>query len=105
MRLNFSTNWNGKLDCKSFTTFRLQSSKYRVGSVHDVYLKKEMIGTAKVLAIRDMPLRSVNEFIARIDTGCSLEDFRGIIRKMYKNADRELFSLVLLEWQKKMATD
>ena len=99
--INFSCNWNNKLGCNIFTTFRLQNTKYRVGSHHKIHLKGKEKGVAEVVSINDMPLRMVTEGIALIDTGYNLDEFKKIVRKMYKNADRELYSLIFMRWVSK----
>lgn len=100
-KLNFSYNWNNKLGCKCFTTIRIQNTKYKIGSIHEVFHKKERLGIAEVVALRELRIRDLNEFVCRIDTGYSLEETKKILRRMYKNADRELYNFVLLAWKDK----
>ncbi|RYC70014.1 ASCH domain-containing protein [Spirosoma sordidisoli] len=99
--INFQTNWNGKLDCRCFTTFRLAGGKYQVGKIYDIQLNGKSIKKARCLDKRVLRLDQVNEWIARIDTGYSLEEFRNLVQTMYKNIVRDFttqeFVLVLLE--------
>ena len=87
--INFSYNWNNKLDCKSFTTLRLKSDKYLIGHDYEIILniKKESksFGVCKIEDIRIMRIEHLNEFIARIDTGYSLEKCVNLIKTMYIN--------------------
>lgn len=97
--INFSTNWNQKLSCDSFTTLRIQQdSKYTIKSKYRIKLKKKLIAIAEIEDIRNFFLHDLNEFVARLDTGYSLEMTKGIIRKMYPNVNFELkkLSLILL---------
>lgn len=90
MKLNFSYNWNHKLDCNGFTTFRpFNSTIHYTGAHYDIFLNtKEKIfdlGTAKVITMYKMKLEKVTPAIALLDTGYSLEEFKKIITTMYKN--------------------
>jgi uncharacterized protein YqfB (UPF0267 family) len=100
-KIDFSYNWNNKLNCKVFTTFRLQNQKYREGERLEVYLKKEYLGVAEVVSCATLTLNQVTEGVALIDTGYPLDEFKKIIRRMYKTADREYFNLMFLKWIEK----
>jgi len=94
----FSYNWNNKLSCNCFTTIRLMNKKYIVGETYQIVLKKKAIKIAEVVEIRNFKLSSLNEFIARLDTGYSKSDCEQIIRSMYRNIDFEqtMLSIILL---------
>ena len=98
--LDFTYNWNNKLDCQAFTTFRLHNpSKYAVGKTFDIYLKKKFVRQAQIIALKTLTLPQVNEFIARLDSGYDLEQFRTLVRTMYQkipNLDNQPFDLILL---------
>lgn len=98
-RLEFSYNWNGKLDNKCFTTIRLVNwSKYRTGKVINVYLNGNRIKAVEIIEIRVFKLLDLNEWVARLDTGYSREETIDILCKMYKldklNTNKE-FMLIL----------
>lgn len=98
--LNFSHNWNNKLNCKSFTTIRLEnSSKYKVGNVFDVHLKKQSIKKVMVLEVKPFFLRNLNEFMANLDTGYSSPETKEILIKMYPdiNFDTKRLYFILLK--------
>lgn len=102
--INFSYNWNNKLDCSSFTTIRLRNeNKYRVGLEYKAWLKQESKGNVKCLDIRHFWLADLNEFVARLDTGYSVEECRQIILRMYPAVDfsKKQLSLILLHKIKK----
>ncbi len=87
-RLNFSTNWNGKLFCNYFTTIRLHNPrKYGVGNQYDFHLKEVFMGEVKVIDHKKLTVATISEWIARLDTGYSAEETKNIIRTMYKNID------------------
>lgn len=101
MVINFSYNWNNKLDCKCFTTIRLtNSNKYRVGLEYEIHLKNQRIKNARIVGIKVFTLDMINEFISRIDTGYSKEVTVNIINRMYPdtvNNVNKSFMLILLE--------
>lgn len=105
-RIEFTQNWNGKLNCNAFTTMRLHNPvKYCVGAVKQIYLKGVWKGDAKILDVRCIHLSDINLFISYWDTGLSPEDCRQMLRNMYKNRpginwETQLIDLCLLEYQK-----
>ncbi|MDR1155280.1 MAG: hypothetical protein LBL04_11280 [Bacteroidales bacterium] len=108
--LEFNENWNGKLNCKAFTTLRLRNDrKFYKGARFQVYLKKVYKGTATVKSVSILTLDRINDFIAWLDTGYSAEECRDIILTMYKgrglftkeNEKRQELSFVLLVYEAK----
>lgn len=85
-QLSFSYNWNNKLACTSFTTFRLHNPrKYAVGRKLSIMLQGKNLKDVEIMAVKTMKLNQVNEFIARIDTGYGVTKFQEIVQTMYKN--------------------
>jgi hypothetical protein len=98
-KIEFSYNWNGKLNNKAFTTIRLHNGrKYRAGKTYQIILKGEKIGTAMLKDKRVLLLEQLNEFICYIDTGYSKGETITILTRMYKNVDlsRATFDFCLL---------
>jgi len=86
--INFSYNWNNKLDCKAFTTLRLSSrKKYKIGEDYSIYLKGEFVKDAKIVDIKTIWLHEINDFIAYLDTGYNKEECTNVIKTMYKNVN------------------
>lgn len=82
--INFSTNWNNKLDCKCFTTLRLLNpKKYQLNKQYLINLKKNPIKKAEIIGIKTIFFKDINEYIAHLDTGYSLEETKNILLKMY----------------------
>ncbi len=97
--ITFSYNWNNKLNCNAFTTLRIeQPNKYIVGADYHIVLKKEQIAVARIVNIKSFFLKDLNEFIAYLDTGYSLDKCRQIILNMYPNVNflQKRLSLILL---------
>lgn len=90
-QLNFFYNWNNKLACTSFTTFRLHNPrKFVIGKKLSVMLTGKNLKDVEVRGVKIMKLHQVNEFIAQLDSGYSVEEFLKIIRDMYKNKNIDL---------------
>ena len=84
-KLEFSYNWNKKLDCISYTTLRLANlNKYQIGRKFGVYLNGKYHHDAEIIDVKSVGLDQINEWIARLDTGYSREKCIDIIQKMYK---------------------
>ena len=84
--LDFAYNWNNKLDCHAFSTIRMRNDKkYYVGARKNIRLKEVVKGSAVIVAVSYFLLDKINESVARIDTGYSAEECKGILKKMYKN--------------------
>ncbi len=87
--IEFSYNWNNKLSSKCFTTFRIENKKYKVGAIANIKLKRpkskeyQVLKKAEILDKKVTKLEHVNEWIARLDTGYSLEEFKKVIGNMY----------------------
>lgn len=85
-QVNFMKNWNNKLSCDSFTTFRLHNPrKYAIGRCLSIMLNRRRLKDANVVKIKTMKLNQVNEFVARLDMGVDTETFKQEIVKMYEN--------------------
>ena len=94
--ITFSYNWNNKLDCKMFTTVRLQSDKYQIGHIHDIILKGKSKGEGKIVAVKVKLLSQIDEFETGLDTGYNQQDFRKLIMTMYKNTVKDWSTQKLL---------
>lgn len=100
--IKFSYNWNGKLNCDSFTTLRLHNPlKYCAGHIYDVWLvqgkENKEIGQFVAVEIRQLKLSALNNFIAYLDTGYSVEKAKEIIQRMYPKHDDPYLDFILLK--------
>jgi len=99
--LNFSFNWNNKLDCRCFTTIRLKNERlYPIGKELTVLLKNKPLKTVKIIDVKHFTLPQLNEFMAMLDTGYNLESTIDIFHKMYPqtvNDESVVLSMLLLE--------
>ena len=86
-----------------FTTLRL-SGNWQAGDTVEVLLKEgaewKFLGVATVLEKKSFYCNSINEYIARLDTGYGAAKCKEIIRKMYRK-ENPLMDLLLLRYLKK----
>ncbi len=87
-KLEFSTNWNGKLDCKCFTTIRIYNpQKHYRGAKFDVFLKSLYKAKVEVLSASVMNITDLTDFVCYLDTGYSRAETISILQKMYARID------------------
>jgi len=91
-KIEFTYNWNNKLDCRSFSTVRLANSKkYVLLDDYQVYLKTKgngpdiYKGLAKLQHIRRFNLFEVTPDITFLDANLNIFEFQKLLTTMYKN--------------------
>ena len=83
-RLEFSTNWNGKLHCRIFHTLR-RSARFELGEVVEVYLQGNLLGSAMCIGKHlYADTKSIPEPICYLDTGYNRAETENILSTMYK---------------------
>lgn len=88
-RLEFEENFNGKLNCRCFTTIRLHHPvRNAIGAVKQIYLKGIWKGNAKILQASTITLDRINLPMAKLDSGLMPEECRRLIRNLYRNRPR-----------------
>lgn len=96
-KLEFSTNWNNKLDCKCFTTIRLfNPTKHFKGNRFDVFLQKKYKAKVEVLSVGVIKIDSLTDYICYLDTGYSKLETIQILNKMYPHIDFQKKPLTIL---------
>ena len=101
--INFSYNWNCKLNNKAFTTIRIHNQlKYQVGKTYQVFLNGRSMGKAILKEKRVLGLNQLNNFICYIDTGYNQQETLNILKQMYRhiNLQTVLFDFCLLVYIK-----
>lgn len=88
--VKFSSNWNNKLNCKVFTTFRLTDTGYYIaGDKYDILQtdKKRSLhfGTSELIDAYRCLLKDVPQALTLLDTGYPKDDFIKMVKTMYKN--------------------
>lgn len=102
--LKFSYNWNNKLECNAFTTLRMPDN-WNVGDTVSIFLAKgkEWIykGDGLILEKKTFYRDSINEYVARLDTGYSATKCKDLLTKMYKRPENFLVDLLLVTYTSK----
>lgn len=90
--LYFSYNWNNKLDCKSFSTVRIENpGKYQLLELFEVVLKTKKNepemkkGIARLQAVNSFLLDKVSPGMSFLDANLPVIDFISLVKTMYKN--------------------
>ena len=99
-KLEFSTNWNNKLDCKCFTTIRIYNArKHFKGNVFDVFLKNQHKSKVEILSVGNIKINDLTDYICYLDTGYSRAETIEILHKMYPRIDfkTQHLAIVLLK--------
>ena len=104
--INFSYNWNNKLNNKAFTTLRLHNPhKYKQGERYRIENSGQLRGIAVLKEIRTFTLASLNNFITFLDTGYNVSETKELLQRMYKaksidwNVQKLDFCLLVYEKQ------
>ncbi|OAE94002.1 hypothetical protein [Flavobacterium psychrophilum] len=96
-KLEFSTNWNNKLDCKCFTTIRIYNpTKHFNGNKFEVFLQKKYKAKVEVIALSLIKLNQLSDYVCYLDTGYSKEETIEILKKMYPRIDFKNQHLTIL---------
>ena len=103
-KIQFSKNWNNKLNSTIFSTIRLHNPiKYRKGDIYTVELLKnnvaEKIFKAKILAIETKKLSNFSESELLLDSGISVDKTVALFSSFYPNANFQTTQLdyIILE--------
>lgn len=100
-KLEFSTNWNNKLDCKCFTTIRIYNqSKHFRGNQFEVFLQKKFRNKVLVLGTILTTLEQLSDYVCYLDTGYSKVETLAIFKKMYPLVDYKKQKICILLLQK-----
>jgi hypothetical protein len=81
--INFSWNWNNKLNGTAFSTVRLKSPKYQKAALYKVVYQPSSkqppvaLGLARVVSLAEKHLHQITEGTAIMDTGLPLSDYYG----------------------------
>jgi hypothetical protein len=104
-RLNFTHNWNKKLDCDMFSTIRLWNPpKHYEGKEVDIYDKSvnppRYKGRGKYEIVSEFKLNQLKPAAAMLDTGYSLAETLSVIRTMYyktvPNLEQQPFAYIII---------
>lgn len=112
-RLNFSTNWNRKLDCDTFSTIRLWNpEKHYQGREVDIYDKSvsppRFKGVGRYELVSEFTINQLKPAAAMLDTGYTLEETQNMIRTMYHktvpNVETQPLAYIIIKKVKQVNT-
>lgn len=83
--IRFSRNWNNKLSCDYFTTYRLKSERFHIGETFRIMLGGKLLFYADVVEVQHTFLDHVSNMDTMLDAGMSAADFRQMLKTMYKS--------------------
>jgi hypothetical protein len=82
--INFSNNWNNKLNCKYFTTIRKHiPGRFKVWQKVNILLHDKWKGQALIEDVRVLKMGTLNEWHCGIDTGYSVDKTRALLQRFY----------------------
>ena len=102
LEIEFSQNWNNKLDCNAFTTIRMWNpAKHIPGRQVVIKLKGEVHSEGVIHAVKQMNIEQINDYMAYLDTGHNAEYTKKILKNMYTkkysaNWDIMVLALILI---------
>jgi hypothetical protein len=112
-RLNFTTNWNKKLDCDVFSTIRRANSEvHYVGREVEIYDNSispaRYKGRGIYAIVSEFKLNQLKPSAAMLDTGYPLDETLNIIRTMYskkvQNIEQHPFVYIIIRKIKTTST-
>lgn len=100
--INFSQNWNGKLNCKFYTTIRLYQPNYYVeNEMYKINLQEKYHHNGLIHSIYSSKIYDITDRIYMLDTGYKKQQAIELLQNMYKakNIDwnTQYLNIILLE--------
>jgi hypothetical protein len=95
--INFSYNWNNKLDNKVFTTIRANFIPVQPGTTLQIHLKGKLYCWAKVQECIKCKFSDINTLILWLDTGYAPEEAFKVFKSMgldYNRKDQDCMLLI-----------
>ena len=82
--INFSENYNYKLNCTYYTTIRKKSEKFKIGNVYDINLDNIFLHKSLLIGIKyiDTNLKDNNDFYLELDTGLNYDESRKLFKEL-----------------------
>jgi hypothetical protein len=92
--IKFSSNYNGKLNCKAFPTVRTRNDKkYITGNDYTIVLDGNPIYTATIISITHFELKGLTPAMSYLDTGYSPKEQIEMMKKMYSKYVADVFKV------------
>lgn len=96
--IDFSYNWNNKLENKCFSTIRIYNpKKYVLNQNYKILLNSKYLYDAKIVFEKGFYINQLSEPMSFLDTGYSKNETIDILKKMYKNKIDLKFHFIILK--------
>lgn len=84
-KLEFSTNWNGKLFLDNFGTIRLHNeAKYHIDAIKEVYIRGTYLGIIKIVSVKTILYKNISDGLAYLDTGKNAAYLKSLLTAFYQ---------------------
>lgn len=83
--INFTRNWNNKLNNVFLTTIRLWQNQYTVNEMRIVRLNDTEIKLVRIVELKEVLLDHLEPHVTLTDAGLRPIPFKEMMAKMYKN--------------------
>jgi hypothetical protein len=94
----FNKNWNNKLLCDCFGTIRVDDT-YELHQEREIRYRNDVIGVAKVVALRSFPYSQLTNIVCFVDAGHDLRYMQTVFQKMHGPLDpHRLMRWVMFQW-------
>jgi hypothetical protein len=96
--LNFTVNWNNKLDCNFFTAIRKLMIPYipdcyKAGTRYNLRLAGKYYGTCTIIDSKVIAFSQLTDWHITLDTGLPPKEGREVLRKLAKELPGVDFNL------------
>lgn len=96
-QIEFSRNWNNKLNCFVFTTIRPSNpNRYVLSQTYDILLNKSKLKQCKIIKINRVTGDKLTDYVCYLDTGYDSQATRQILSRMYSNQDINTMSFDII---------
>jgi hypothetical protein len=83
-KINFTRNWNGKLNAAFFTSIRNTNNMYILGCNYEVWCNNNFITRAKCIEKIVLPVTDIPNYTLMLDMGLAPAEARAYLAKMYQ---------------------
>lgn len=102
--INFSSNFNSKLNADIFSTIRMRNDKrYQQNRLYTITLKDQLHGQARILYLRHFDIQNLPNATAYQDSGYNAQDTIKMLQTMFKHKNIDIFhvewTLILLKFE------
>lgn len=99
--VEFSRNWNKKLNCDFFPTIRCTNTqKYYPGAVHRVICKGEYCFNAQIVSVQHTFLKDLPNMYCLMDAGHTHAETKALMKSIYPKYDFDKYTISIIIYRK-----